>query len=90
MFLVADNLWLNEAERILQDPLLDLWILEDTFRHGFHELRHDLPADHKTTGILINHGIYEGVKVYQERLAGFGREEVIEDCDVGWALVSLG
>ena len=69
MFLVADNLWLNEVQRILQDPLLDLWILEGALCHGFHELRHDLSADHKTTGILINHSIYECVKVCQERLA---------------------
>jgi len=90
MFLVADDLWLNEAEGILQDPLLDLWILEGAFCHGFHELRHDLPANHETTGILVNHDIYEGVEVCQEGLAGFGREEVVEDGDVCWALVSLG
>ena len=90
MFLVADNLWLNEAERILQDLLLDLWILDDALRHGFDELRHDLSADHKTTGILIDNSIYEGVEVWQEGGTGFVCEEVVEDGDIGRALVPLG
>ena len=90
MFLVANNLWLNEIERILQDLLLDLWILDDAFRHSFDEFRHDLSADHKTTGILIDNSIYEGVEVCQERGTGFVCKEVIEDGDIGRALVPLG
>ena len=89
MFFVADNLRLNEVERVLQDFLLNIWILDDAFCHCFHELRHDLSANHQTPCILINHCIYEGVKVCQERWAGLICEEVVKDGDVGRALVPL-